>query len=272
MNKTVVIRGAGDLASGIAHRLYSCGFNVLMLDIKEPLVIRRTVAFADAIFNGTATVEGVTGVLCESIEDIEKAFKDRKIAVIIDEKCQIVKKFKVDALVDAILAKRNIGTFKGMAPIVIGLGPGFTAGEDVDAVVETNRGHYLGKLILNGSAEPNTGAPGNIMGYTLERVINAPATGRIHHNKNIGDVVKKDEVIATIDGTPVRSKLDGALRGLIREGTFVKQGLKIADTDPRGKVDYCYEISEKARAIGGGVLEAILHLSYRRENSEKCIS
>lgn len=264
MNKTVVIRGAGDIASGIAYRLYLSGFKVILLDIEEPLVIRRTVAFADAIFNGTATVEGVKGVLCKNENDIEKAFQNNEIPVIIDRECEIINKVKTDVVVDAILAKKNLGTHRDMAPIVIGVGPGFTAGVDVDAVVETNRGHYLGKLILEGSAMPNTGAPGNIAGYTVERVINAPATGRIHHTKKIGDIVKKDEVIATIEGTPVKSKLDGALRGLIRNGTYVKKGLKIADTDPRGVVDYCYEISEKARAIGGGVLEGILHLSFRR--------
>lgn len=271
MDKTIVIRGAGDLASGIAHRLHSCGFKVIMLDIKEPLVIRRTVAFADAIFNGSAFVEGIEGVLCKDVDEIKKAFKEDKIPVIIDEECEILNKVEADVLIDAILAKKNLGTHRNMAPIVIGVGPGFVAGEDVDAVVETNRGHYLGKLIFKGSAMKNTGAPGNIMGYTVERVINATATGRIHHTKKIGDVVKKDEVIATIEGTPVKSKIDGALRGLIREGTYVQKGLKIADTDPRGKVDYCYEISEKARAIGGGVLEGILHLSFRRKDYGKRI-
>lgn len=270
MDKIILIRGAGDVASGIAHRLFSCGFKVLMLDIKEPLVIRRTVSFADAIFNRISCVEGVEAILCDNISDIESAFNDDKIAVMIDEKCEIINHLDVDVLIDATLAKRNIGTSIDMAPIVIGVGPGFTAGEDVDAVVETNRGHYLGKLILEGSAMENTGAPGSILGYTVERVINAPAEGRILHTKKIGDIVKKGEIIATIEGVPVRSKLDGALRGLITNGTYVKKGLKIADTDPRGKVDYCYEISEKARAIGGGVLEGILYLSFRRSNVGKC--
>lgn len=268
---TVVIRGAGDLASGIAHRLHSCGFKVIMLEKKEPLVIRRTVAFADAIFHGEAVVEGTKAFLCKNIADVERVLCLGDIPVIVDEKCEIINKIKVDVVVDATLAKRNIGTHKEMAPIVIGVGPGFVAGEDVDAVVETNRGHYLGKLILEGKAQENTGKPGNIMGYTIERVINAPATGRIHHTKKIGDIVKKDEVIATIEDVPVKSKLDGALRGLIREGTYVKEGLKIADTDPRGYIEYCYEISEKARAIAGGVLEAILHITLRRENSERHI-
>lgn len=264
MSEIVVVRGAGDIASGIGHRLHLSGFKVILLDIEEPLVIRRTVAFADAIFNGEAIVEGVKGVLCKDENGIKKAFENNEIPVIIDRECEIINKLKVDVVVDAILAKKNIGTHKNMAPIVIGVGPGFTAGVDVDAVVETKRGHYLGKLILEGSAIPNTGSPGNIGGFTVERVINAPDTGRIEHIRKIGDIVKKDEVIATIEGTPVKSKLDGALRGLIRNGTYVKKGLKIADTDPRGIVEYCYEISEKARAIGGGVLEGILHLSFRR--------
>lgn len=271
MEKTILIRGAGDIASGIAHRLYLCGFNILMLDIKEPLVIRREVSFADAVFNDVATVEGVEGVLCNNVEEVEEAFNNRKVAIYIDEKCNILNEIEVDVLVDATLAKRNLGTHINMAPIVIGVGPGFIAGEDVDAVVETNRGHYLGKLILEGSAMKNTGAPGNIMGYTVERVINSPADGRIYHTKKIGDIVKKDEVIANVDGVPVKSKLDGALRGLITNGIYVRKGLKIADTDPRGKVDYCYEISEKARAIGGGVLEGILHLSFRRNEVGKHI-
>ncbi|MEF9951488.1 MAG: selenium-dependent molybdenum cofactor biosynthesis protein YqeB [Clostridium sp.] len=264
MNSTVLIRGGGDIASGIGHRLHKSGFKVIMTEIVQPLVIRRTVSFADAIYNKRAIVEGVEAVRCESLEDVEKAFKNNQISVIIDGECEILNKVKVDVVIDAILAKKNIGTFRDMALIVIGIGPGFTAGINVDAVVETNRGHYLGKVIYEGSAAPNTGEPGNIGGYTYDRVIKSPAEGTIYHVKNIGDIVKRGEVIATIDNVNVTSNIDGVLRGLIREGTYVHKGLKIADTDPRAVEKYCFEISEKARAIGGGVLEAILCLSYRR--------
>ncbi|MEG0641185.1 MAG: selenium-dependent molybdenum cofactor biosynthesis protein YqeB [Clostridium sp.] len=264
MNKTVVIRGAGDIASGIACRLHNSGFKVIMLDIEQPLVIRRTVSFADAIFTGKALVEGIEGVCCSTVEDIKKTFKENKIPVIIDGTCEIINKLDVDILVDAILAKKNLGTHIKMAPIVIGVGPGFTAGEDTDVVIETSRGHYLGKVIQSGSAIKDTGQPGSIMGHTLDRVIKANDNGNIIHIKKIGDNVSKGEAIARISDTLVTSKLDGVLRGLIREGIYVTKGLKIADTDPRGIKEYCYEISEKARAIGGGVLEAILYLSFRR--------
>ncbi|MEG1415440.1 MAG: selenium-dependent molybdenum cofactor biosynthesis protein YqeB [Clostridium sp.] len=264
MNRTVLIRGGGDLASGIGHRLHNSGFNVIMTEIVQPLVIRRTVAFADAIYNRSAVVEGIEAVFCETLEDVQKAFNNNQISVIIDEECEILNKLKVDVVIDAILAKKNIGTYIDMAPIVIGVGPGFTAGVDVNAVVETNRGHYLGKVIYEGAASPNTGEPGNIGGYTYDRVIKSPAEGIINHVRSIGDVVKSGEVIATIDDTNVTSNIDGVLRGLIREGTYVQKGLKIADTDPRAVVNYCFEISEKARAIGGGVLEAIMCLSFRR--------
>jgi len=260
INDIVVIRGAGDLATGIAYRLHRSGFRVILLEISKPLVIRRTVSFAQAIFDGSTTIEGVKAVKVEDINEIYKEWDDGNIPILVDESCNVLKHIEADVLVDAILAKKNIGTNKDMAPITIAAGPGFEAGKDVDVVIETNRGHYLGSLIFEGYAQENTGIPGLIAGYGKERVVKSPADGIIRHVSKIGDIVKKDQIIAYVDETPVKATLDGVLRGLIMEGLEVFTGLKIADVDPREVPEYCYSISEKAKAIGGGVLEAILYM------------
>jgi xanthine dehydrogenase accessory factor len=256
----VVIRGGGDLATGIIHKLHRSGFKVLVLEIHRPLVIRRTVAFAQAIFSGETIVEDVKAVRVDGVEGIYKEWEKDNIPVIIDPQCNILSGIKANVLIDAIIAKKNIGTNKNMAPITIALGPGFNAGIDVDVVIETVRGHDLGKLIFEGYAEPNTGIPGIINGYGLERVIKSPADGIINNIASIGDSVKKDEVISLIGDVPVTAAIDGILRGLIMDGIEVQKGLKIADVDPRGKKEHCYTISDKARAIAGGVLEAILYM------------
>ncbi len=265
MNDIVIIRGAGDIATGVAHRLHRSGFKVLLLEIEKPTVIRRTVSFAQALFDGQTVVEGVKAIKVDKIEDIYKCWEEKNIPIIIDENLNILNDIKADVLVDGILAKDNLGTNRRLAPITIALGPGFEAGVDVDVVIETNRGHYLGSLIFEGSAEPNTGVPGIISGYGIERVIKSPAEGVIRHISKIGDIVKKDEVIAYVDDVAIRATIDGVLRGLIMDGLEVYKGLKIADIDPRGNVEHCYSISEKARAIGGGVLEAILYLKNLRK-------
>ncbi len=262
---TVVIRGAGDVATGIGHRLHRCGYKVLHLDIEKPLVIRRTVAFTQAIFSGEGEVDGVKCIKVNNLEDIKKAWDNDYVAVMIDPKGEILEALKPDVVVDAIIAKKNIGTNKSMARTTIGVGPGFVAGEDVDVVVESNRGHFLGSIILEGSAAPNTGEPGNIGGFTSERVIRAGADGAIENVKSIGDIVKKGEPIAYIGDTVVEASLDGMLRGLISNHSDVFKGLKIADVDPRGEKEYCYTITEKARAIGGAVLEGILHMEKLRK-------
>ena len=265
---TVVIRGAGDVATGIGHRLHRCGYKVLHLDIEKPLVIRRTVAFTQAIFSGEGEVDGVKCIKTDNLEEIKRAWKDDYVAVMIDPKGEIIEELKPDVIVDAIIAKKNIGTNKSMARTTIAVGPGFVAGEDVDVVVESNRGHFLGSIILEGSAAPNTGEPGNIGGFTSQRVIRANADGVIENVKSIGDLVKQGDPIAYIGDTVVEASLDGVLRGLISDKSNVFKGLKIADVDPRGEKEYCYTITEKARAIGGAVLEGILHMEKLRKKCD----
>lgn len=260
INETIIVRGAGDIATGTIHRLHQAGFRVIALDIENPTVIRRTVAFAQAIQNGTATVENVTARRCATIDEVCRCLKNNEVPVCVDAKGDMIRMIRPEAVVDAILAKKNLGTTQDMAKAVIGLGPGFTAGKDVDAVIETNRGHDLGRVLYQGAAAENTGVPGNIGGYTHERVIHATNAGTIHLCHDIGDLVEMGECIAFIGETPVVSKLKGVLRGMIAEGTSVKKGLKIADVDPRGDRAYCQTISDKARNISGGVLEAVLHL------------
>ena len=260
ISETIIVRGAGDIATGTIYRLYKAGFRVIALDIEAPTVIRRTVAFAQAIQDGMAVVEDVAARRCESIEEVCYCLKKGEIPVCVDPRGDMIRMVRPDAVVDAILAKKNLGTTRDMAKAVIALGPGFTAKEVVDAVIETNRGHHLGRILYEGMAARNTGIPGNIGGYTHERVIHAPDSGTIRLCHDIGDLVKKDECLALIGETPVISKLDGVLRGMIADGTSVKKGLKIADVDPRGDIAYCYTISDKARNISGGVLEAVMYL------------
>ncbi|WIV12546.1 selenium-dependent molybdenum cofactor biosynthesis protein YqeB [Proteiniborus sp. MB09-C3] len=265
MEDIIVIRGGGDIATGVVHRLHRSGFKILILEIEKPTVIRRTVSFAQAVFDGSTVVEGVKAVKVNNKEEIYKCWEDKNLPVIIDENLNILNEIKADVLVDGILAKENLGTSKNLAPITVALGPGFEAGVDVDVVIETKRGHYLGSLIFDGFAEPNSGIPGIINGFGKERVIKSPADGIIRHVSKIGDIVKKDDIIAYVDEVPVKASIDGVLRGLIMEELEVHEGLKIADVDPRGIQEYCNSISEKARAVGGGVLEAILYLKMKRE-------
>jgi len=257
--KLIVIRGGGDIASGIASKLYNAGFKVLIAEIKKPTVIRRKVSFADAVYEKEVFIEGISGKLANDISDALKMIEDKIIPIIIDPCMTYFRQDRPYILVDSIIAKKNIGTSLEMATIVIGVGPGFTAGVDVNAVVESKRGHYLGKVLLQGTAEPNTGIPGNIEGFTEERVIWAQNEGEIKIIKDIGSIVKSGDTIALIDKTEVKSKINGIVRGMIRDGYYVNRGMKIADIDPRKKTSYCYSISDKARAIGGGVLEAILY-------------
>lgn len=257
---TVVIKGAGDLASGVAHRLWHAGFHIVMLELPQPLVVRRTVSFANAVYRGWADVEGVSARLCSGVGGIQGLWADRLIPVCIDPRGELVRLLQPDVLVDAVMAKRNTGTCRQNAPIVIGLGPGFTAGDDVHAVIETQRGHNLGKAIYTGSAAPNTGRPGEIGGYSLERLLRSPVAGNITPLKEIGQLVEKGETVATVDGVPVVAKLDGLLRGLLYPGLPVEEGMKVGDIDPRGRETDFMTVSDKARSVAGGCLEAILHL------------
>ena len=265
MDKKIWIRGAGDLATGIALRLYRSGFDIIMSDIPVPTTVRRTVAFSPAVYTGETQVEGITGKLCENISMIDTVIDSGCIPVIVDPSGEIMKEYKPDIIVDAIIAKTNIGTKITDADIVIGVGPGFEAGVDCHAVVETKRGHNLGRVIWSGSAYPNTGVPGNIGGYTVERIIRATADGVFSAKVNIGDYVKAGDLLAYCDETPVYANIDGIVRGLLQDGVKVKKGMKSGDVDPRAEREYCFSVSDKASAIGGGVLEAIFSkISGRR--------
>jgi len=256
-----LIRGAGDLATGIALRLWRSGIMVVMTDLARPTAIRRTVAFSEAIVHGEARVEDVTARLAADADEARALLAQGVVPVLADPECACREALCPDALVDAILAKRNLGTRITDAPVVIGVGPGFTAGEDCHAVVETMRGHTLGRVIYSGSALPNTNIPGLIGGFAGERVLRAPADGEFQSVHQIGDLVKAGDVAGYVAGEPMVCTIDGVLRGLIADGIPVHKGMKSGDVDPRGNVENCYTASDKALAVGGGVLEALLHLS-----------
>jgi xanthine dehydrogenase accessory factor len=260
-NLIVVIKGAGEMASAVAWRIYMANIRqILMLETSSPLAVRRAVSFCEALHDGHQIVEGVKAKRADSPDDVRACWKKGNIAVCSDPDWKLPAKFQPDVVIDAILAKKNLGTAMDEAPLVIGIGPGFTAGEDVHMVVETTRGHHLGRIITDGRAEPNTGIPGSISGYTQERVLRAPCEGEFKAAYSIGDSVKKGESIGTVAADPVRAQIDGVLRGLIRSATQVHPGFKIGDIDPRGDARYCHTISDKARAISGSVLEAILRI------------
>ena len=269
MKDLIIVRGGGDLATGTIYKLKKSGFPVLILEVENPSAIRRNVAFSEAIYQEQQTVEDMTCFRADSLQQAENFLQEDKLTILVDPKGEAIAKLKPVAVVDAIIAKRNLGTAKTMAPITVALGPGFVAGEDVDAVVETKRGHNLGRVIWSGSAAPNTGVPGLIGGFGKERVMHSPAQGILKNVKKITDTVTKGEVIAVIetgsDMVPVEASLDGILRGLIRDGYPVTKGFKIADIDPRSEeYENCFTISDKARCIAGGVLEAILQLKKEK--------
>lgn len=297
-NLLIICRGAGDLATGIIHRLHRAGHRVIALETDYPAAIRRQVSFCEAVYDGSAAVEGVTARLvpaladaetdtetCSGINDIpaahiasekwdssaiEAVLEAGEVPLLIDPKGESIELLKPDVVVDAIIAKKNLGTTINMAPLVIGVGPGFTAGKDVHLVIESMRGHNLARIITDGMAQPNTGVPGNIAGFTSERVIHAPAAGYIHDVRKIGDIVQKGDEIARIypdkesydnalsEYVPVNATITGIIRGLIREGYYFRKGFKIADIDPReSEITNCFTISDKARSIAGSVLEAV---------------
>jgi xanthine dehydrogenase accessory factor len=263
MNNLIIVRGGGDLATGTIYKLYKCGFPVLILEVPRPSAIRRNAAFSEAVYEGIQKVEDVTCYRAGSVAEAEKLLSERKLTVLVDPKGESIARLKPLAVVDAILAKKNLGTNRDMAPITVALGPGFEAGRDVDAVVETNRGHNLGRVLWQGKAAPNTGIPGIIGGYGRERVIYSPAAGILRNVCHITDTVKKGQTIAVIETDteriPVTATLDGLLRGLIRDGYPVPEGFKIADIDPRTEeYENCFTVSDKSRCIAGGVVEAIL--------------
>lgn len=261
----ILIRGAGDLASGVALRLHRSGLKVVMTDLEKPTAIRRTVCFSQAILFGKAKVEDVTAVRAETMDDVRRILAAGNIPVLADPAADCRHGLRPDVLVDAILAKKNLGTKIDDAPLVIALGPGFSAGEDCHAVIETMRGHTLGRVIRSGPAIPNTNIPGLIGGFAGERVLRAPCDGIFTAVHRIGDTVEEGETIGFVEGQPMKCTISGVLRGVLDDGVPVKKGMKSGDVDPRCKPEYCTTISDKALAVGGGVVEAVLYLNAKQQ-------
>lgn len=261
----ILVRGGGDLASGVVYRLYKAGFPVLVTEIETPLAVRRAVAFAEAVYEGEVNIEGMVGRLVETPAEVEAAWLRGEVPVLVDPEASIRAQMDFAVVVDAIMAKRNTGTRIDDAALVVALGPGFTAGVDCHAVIETARGHYLGRVYWSGSALPDTGTPGVVLGHTRDRVLRAPKSGHVKALVQIGDPVKEGQVVATVDGAPVQAPFDGVLRGIVHPRVRVFEGMKIGDVDPRAARDHCFTISEKSLAIGGGVLEAVLSSDIIRQ-------
>lgn len=262
----VLVRGAGELASGVGWALAKAGFRVLMTEVERPLMVRWPVSFGTAVEEGQWSVEGIVSRRVSAPEECEKLWEKGEIPILIDPQLNVLADLQPEVLVDAILAKRNLGTQMQMAPLTIGLGPGFTAGIDVHLVIETNRGHNLGRIFTTGTAEPNTGVPGDVAGYSRERVIYSPHAGVFQAQRKIGEQVAAGDLLGTIgeEKTPVTSSLNGVLRGLLRSGVYVDQHVKVGDVDPRGNKEYCWSISEKARSIGAAVVLSILEYKHKR--------
>lgn len=258
----IIVRGGGDMATAVIHRLWRSGFRVLVLEADRPSAIRRQVAISEAVYDGSAVVEGMTAIRVDSLSGCGSVWAAGNVPLIVDPAGESIAQLKPAVVIDALIAKRNLGMKRSLAPLTIGLGPGFIAGVDVDAVIETMRGHNLGRIIYDGCAQPNTGIPGKIGGYAAERVIHAPHAGCIRHLRAIGDYVNQGEIIAVISDAdseyPIPATIHGLIRGLIREGYDVPKGFKIADIDPR-REEYtnCFTISDKARCIAGSVLELV---------------
>ena len=256
---TIVIKGAGEMASGIAYRLFKSNFRkICMTEVPHPQAVRRKVSFCEAVYDNEMMVEDITGVLVESHEKVREEWDKSRIPIIVDSDARVIPIIKPDIVIDAILAKKNVGTKITDAPHVIGVGPGFSVGRDVHLVVETNRGHNMGRVLHTGEAEANTGVPGTIAGYGVERVLRGPKEGILKIIKDLGDSVEKDEIIGWVDDYPVKSEIKGIIRGLLRDKSSIWKGMKIGDIDSRASRESCSTVSDKALAIGGGVLEAML--------------
>ncbi len=254
----ILVKGGGEMASGVVQRLVRSGLRVCITELPEPIAVRRRVAFCEAVFTGKTEVEGMIARRVSGEEAIRRCWEKGEVPVVIDPACAIREILAPDVLVDAIVAKRNSGTALSDAPLVIGLGPGFRAGKDVHVVIETNRGHHLGRVIEAGEAEPDTGNPGSIGGYTRERVLRAPASGVFRAGKRIGDRVEKGEVVAEVGRVPVAAAISGVVRGILHDGLMAEPDMKVGDVDPSASREHCFTVSEKARAIGGAVLEAVM--------------
>jgi xanthine dehydrogenase accessory factor len=273
MNDTVLIRGGGDLASGVALRLHRSGMQVVITELDQPLVIRRLVSFAEAIYQGETHVEGVGARKADGISDIQLAWAERIIPVLVDPECNIINQLDtgrppgmISVLVDARMTKRPPDLGMDSAPLVVGLGPGFIAGDNCHAVIETNRGHFLGRAIWSGSASANTGVPGGFGSEYQDRVLRSPADGLFQPERDICDRLNPGDIIAEVDGKSIYAPFKGVLRGILYPGLFVQQGFKIGDIDHRDDPRYCRSVSDKSLAVGGGVLEAILTYKHQRES------
>jgi xanthine dehydrogenase accessory factor len=258
-----LIRGAGDLATGAALSFHAAGFRVIMTELAQPLAIRRTVSFASAVYQGSQEVEGVRADRCDAAGWLAAVDADR-VAVLVDPRAEVLADAAPAVIVDAIMAKSNLGTSRVEGTVVIALGPGFTAGRDADAVVETARGHELGRIIREGSAQTDTGTPGEIAGRSSERVLRAPRDGRVTLLKSIGDLVTVGETVLLVGDTPVPAPFDGCLRGVISAEVRVTRGVKIGDVDPRGRPEFVHAVSDKARAVGRAALDAALLIGRER--------
>ena len=261
----VVVRGAGDIASGVIYRLHRAGFPVVVLELPTPLFVRRAVAYGQAVFDGAITVDGVTARLAPDAPAARQVIADGEIPVLIDPEGASLAELQPTVIVDGRMEKRNLGSTMQDAPLVIGLGPGFTAGVDVHAVIETNRGHDLGRVMWQGAAEADTGTPGAVRGVTKSRILRAPADGHVLAKAQIGDMLREGELIAEVNSEPIVAPFDGVLRGIVHERVDAWKGMKVGDLDPRGVRRNCFTISEKSLAVGGGVLEAVLSVDVVRE-------
>jgi xanthine dehydrogenase accessory factor len=257
-NSIILIKGAGDLATGVAARLHRCGFEVVMTEIANPLMVRRSVSFGEAVYATQIEVEGILARLASDMSEVHLSLSKGIIPVLVDPQAGCRAELLPVAVVDAIMAKSNLNTRITDAPCVVALGPGFTAGVDCHVIIETNRGHNLGRTIYTGSAEPDTGQPGSIDGKTEERILRSPVQGVIEGQAAIGDRLTEGQTVALVNGKPVNTQIAGILRGLIHSGIYVPAGTKIGDVDPRAEPAHCQQISDKAYAIAGGVLEAVL--------------
>ena len=257
-NLVVLIRGGGEVASGVAHKLARARFRVCLTETSQPLAVSRGVAFCEAIYDGEKEVEGITAKRVESPSQITGVWHQNKLPIIVDPEALVKDMLKPTVLVDALMAKQNLGTKFSDAPLVIGLGPGFRAREDVHVVVETNNSERLGRVIMSGKAEADTGIPVAIGGLTKERVLHSPSDGQFLTEKDIGDMVAMDEVVASVATQPLKAEIGGVIRALLRKGTMVSKGDKLGEIDPSGDKEACYTIRPRVRAIAGGVLEAIL--------------
>ncbi|HLF26984.1 MAG TPA: selenium-dependent molybdenum cofactor biosynthesis protein YqeB [Anaerolineae bacterium] len=256
----VAVRGGGDLGTGVALRLQRAHFRVVVLEAPQPTVIRRAVAFAAAVYDGSVAVEDTTARLARFDDDLASIGARGEVPVLVDPQAASLSRLRPAALVDAIMAKRNTGTRIDAAPIVVALGPGFVAGGDCHAVVETNRGHSLGRVYYSGSAQADTGTPGTLGSEDAKRALRAPGGGEFRALKKIGERVTKGEVVGRVGELPIAAQIAGVLRGVLHDGLTVSAGMKVADVDPRGMAEHCFTVSDKSWAVGGGVLEAVLHL------------